>query len=599
MPFTGDLEQLHIVDIIQLLNTTRKSGTLSVSGEKGESRIIFSNGYIVGATHLNKVRIGSVLVRMKAITQQDLAEALALQKTAGKERKPLLTTLIERGRLKREDAAKGLKKLIEMTLIELVGWQTGTFTLDTDVIAVSPECNYPLSKMEQEVTLDAQMILMDALRIYDERERDRNTGNAAIPDEELFADVVASEEKNPADAGKSLGITADDLGLGDIERLEAKIPGRAPETLTFDTLQIHRQKVRELLPELSADDRETLAAFLDSSSGSAAQDGRTRSDGSGAVILFSDNELLRHSIMTICKEDGVLVFAVSREEEVIRIAAQCLGVKLPVVLLIDYAEGENLQEKIIALRAQIKDGFQGISILQIASPTDYAFVFRAFSDGVKAVFPKTPAQDKGPVFIQNTISLLETIKSYVTRLFQEQKKIAAFAAVPATLNERCLALRNMGEPPAIILSLLQYAAETCGRAITLVVRRGELIGERGIGVYAGMEAGPAVLTGLNISLAKPSVLRDVVETGQTFYGESGDETLKRYLHEMIGAPLSPVVLLIPLRNRDKTAAVIYADFGGNEARPVQVETLEVLASYAGVAVENALYRKQLGRVAVK
>ena len=42
MAFTGDLELLNIVDIIQLLNTTRKSGTLFVKGLKGESRIIFS-----------------------------------------------------------------------------------------------------------------------------------------------------------------------------------------------------------------------------------------------------------------------------------------------------------------------------------------------------------------------------------------------------------------------------------------------------------------------------------------------------------------------------------------------------------------------------
>jgi hypothetical protein len=45
MAFTGDLEYLHIVDIIQLVNTTRKSGAFSVQGERGESRLIFSNGY--------------------------------------------------------------------------------------------------------------------------------------------------------------------------------------------------------------------------------------------------------------------------------------------------------------------------------------------------------------------------------------------------------------------------------------------------------------------------------------------------------------------------------------------------------------------------
>ncbi len=93
MAFTGDLENLHIVDIIQLIHTTRKSGTFSVTGSKGESRIIFSNGYIVGANHLNnKVRIGTVLVKMKSIALEDLRLALEAQKKAGKTRKPLIST---------------------------------------------------------------------------------------------------------------------------------------------------------------------------------------------------------------------------------------------------------------------------------------------------------------------------------------------------------------------------------------------------------------------------------------------------------------------------------------------------------------------------
>ena len=195
MALTGNLELLHIVDIIQLLNTTRKSGTFSVKGSKGESRFIFSNGHIVGASHLNnKVRIGTVLVKMNAITLEDLAQALEVQKKAGKNRKPLIATLIEMGKLGRDEAARGLRKLIEMTLVELIGWTEGTFTLDTEAITVSPECSYLISNMEQDISLDAQMVLMDALRIFDELERDRQAGKTVTSDEELFADVIASEE---------------------------------------------------------------------------------------------------------------------------------------------------------------------------------------------------------------------------------------------------------------------------------------------------------------------------------------------------------------------------------------------------------------------
>ena len=73
MAFTGDLEHLNIVDIIQLVHATRQSGIFSVKGSNGESRIVFSAGNIVGANHIdNSVRIGSVLVRSGVITIDDL-----------------------------------------------------------------------------------------------------------------------------------------------------------------------------------------------------------------------------------------------------------------------------------------------------------------------------------------------------------------------------------------------------------------------------------------------------------------------------------------------------------------------------------------------
>ncbi len=47
MSFTGELEHLPIVDILQLLHATRKSGILRLAGRKGESQLVLKDGYIV------------------------------------------------------------------------------------------------------------------------------------------------------------------------------------------------------------------------------------------------------------------------------------------------------------------------------------------------------------------------------------------------------------------------------------------------------------------------------------------------------------------------------------------------------------------------
>lgn len=603
MAFTGDLEQLHIVDIIQLINTARKSGTFSVKGSRGESRFIFSNGYIVGASHLNKVRIGTVLVKINAITLEDLEQALEVQKKAGENRKPLLATLIELGKLKRDDASKGLKKLIEMTLVELIGWTTGTFTLDTDSIAVSPECSYPLSKMEQEISIDAQMILMDALRIFDERERDRQSGQTVPSYEELFEDLIPTERAVETGERKPV-ITADVLGLGDLDQLERKIPQFLPVNEIFDPVAIHRQKIKEILADFPAEEQESFVSFLEKSAkGRGAQHGPQRQEGRAkGLILFSEDELIKHSVMTICKGEDVLVFATDGEEELDRIIEQCLTIKVLPILVFDSPEtpeGILSRKKIVSLRQQVRERYPQVSLIQMASLLDYTFMLQSFHDGMRAVFPKPSKETRKATFIADTIKFLETFKSYIKGFFHEQKDLFAADIQLTRLRYLISNLGDLNEPSALSLALLQYVSEICERSITFIVRPAELTGEKAIGVYDEKNVGPTSVTRLKLPLSKPSVFRDVIEKGRFFYGESNDEVLHQYLFEAIGAPLSPAIILLPMKSRGKTVTLTYGDFGWKEASPLQSAALEILAHSAGLVLENALYRKQLNKASQK
>lgn len=604
MAFTGDLELLNIVDIIQLLNTTRKSGTLSVKGIKGESRIIFSNGSIVGASHLNnRVRIGTVLVKMGAISPEDLEQALEVQKQAGKGRKPLIVTLVEQGKLKRDEAARGLKKLIEMTLVEVIGWTEGSFTLDTEAIAVSPESSYPISKMEQEVGLDAQMVLMDTLRILDERERDRQSGKSEPPDEEVFADVIALEEPEETQ-GKGSVITADDLGLGDLDHLERKMPQYISVDEVFDPVEIHRQKIRQILAEFPADGQEAFVSFLRKSSrvkGTSdklqRQAGRTR-----ALVLFSEDELIKHSVMTLCKDEGILVFATEGEEELDRIIDQCLRMNVLPVLAFD-APGttERLlsKGKIVSLRQQMKERYPQISVLQMASPLDRPFTLQSFQDGIRAVFPKPSQEVSKETFIEDIITFLDTFRSYVSRLFLEQKDPVAEDRTLVALKERIVAIRGLDEPSAVSLALLESVSEVCERAVVFIVRQQELAGDKAIGVYAERSEGPTSATGLRIPLTSPSIFSEAVEKGEFFSGESDDDVLKERLFEEIGTPLRSSIILIPMRSHGKIITLTYGDFGDKEAASVQNEVFEILAQSAGQVMENILYRKLLSKASQK
>jgi len=591
MAFTGDLEHLPIADIIQLVHTTRKSGIFSVQGSKGESTIVFRNGYIVGANHINnRVRIGTVLVKTGAITIDDLKQALGVKKNTYQRSIPLIATLIQMGKLKQEDALRGLKTLVEMTIIELMGWTKGTFTFDPDTIVVS-------SKGEHDLEVDAQMVLMDALRILDEQERDRAAGKEVPSFEALYADVLP-EESTGESKGEPSTITADDLGLADLDRLEKKIPQPVSEMETFDPVEIHRQKIKELLPGFSFEEQETFFSFLRTSAGRKAAPDAAANQASKAVVIFSCDTLISHSVMSLCNDEGVLAFATEDEKELDRMVSQCLlSARMPVVVFDNAvkSDGGFSREKIAGLRKEVSGKYSAVPVIQFASPQDSDFILQSYREGVRAVFPKPSKDDRRETYIQDTIKFLDAFKSYV-KSFQYGHDDADIYG--KKLKEGITSLRGITIPTDAALVVLMAVSEMFERAVTLVVRASELIGERAIGISSDKSMGPTPADRLKIPLSKPSVFRDVIEKGRVFYGESGDDTLRTFF-TVIGKPLRPAILLLPLISDRKVIAVIYGDFGQKEASPVRLEMLEILSQQAGIVLEYAIFRRQVAKAAQK
>jgi hypothetical protein len=257
------------------------------------------------------------------------------------------------------------------------------------------------------------------------------------------------------------------------------------------------------------------------------------------------------------------------------------------------------REKIVSLRQQIRERHPEVSIIQLASLPDYMFALRSFHDGIRAVFPK-PSKAAGTIaFVEDTIRFLETFKSCVGGFFREQEGIAEANRQVGRLRERIASLRDLPDPSAVSLALLQYVSEIFERSVTFLVHPSELAGERSLGVYAEREQGPLPAAGLKIPLTRPSVFSEVTEKGRLFYGETDDEVLREHLFGQIGAPLRRTILLLPMKSRGKTVAVTYGDFGKGDVSPAQSDALAVLAEQAGLVVENVFYRRLLNKTAGK
>ncbi|WP_221249592.1 DUF4388 domain-containing protein [Desulfuromonas versatilis] len=595
MSFTGDLEHLSIVDVIQLLNSTRKSGTLCVRGRKAENQIVFKNGFLVGANHSNTgLRIGNILLEMKAITAETLERALAGQQSAGDGRKPLIATLVEGGLVNRKAALKGLERLIQVTVVEMVSWRRGTFSLDVDNLSISDEYRYFPENLHQEICLDAQMVLMDALRIYDEKVRD----GLIVEDEEDEEDGDDEEAVVLEEAQEQVGsfLSAEDLGLADLDLLEKKIPETFSGLEVFDPCKLHRQKISETIPGATPEEQEALIDFLLRSQAPAGcGDTPLRPLGKNrGIVLFSQDELLVHTVMTTCKQDGMLIFVAAEPADLDPIIDQSLSKGIVPVLVFD-APGEGpggqSREAMVQLRRQKIRKYSRITLIQLAPPGEGEFALQALRDGARAVLPK-PAQINAAGFVAGFILFLDTFREYLKGYFLEQEQ-----KLSGRFRDGISRLRDLKEAPEVSLAMLGFTAEMFERALTFVVRKEELMAERGIGIGRPKDRGAGAPLRFTVPLAGSGQLSEVIESGGCFFGEAADGAIRDQVFGEIGAPASPHILLLPLKARGRTIAVTYADFGDRPAAPVQLELLEILAGHAGTVMENCLYRKQLEKIA--
>jgi len=591
MSFSGDLEHLPIVDVIQLLHSTRKTGTLFLESNKRESQLVFRDGYFISANHPNNsVRVGQILVEMKTITHDDLELALLEQQQAGPNRKPLIATLLEKGKINEDNAYQGLEALIEMTIVEVLTWTSGTFSLDVTKTEVSDEFRYFPETLKRDIYMNAQGILMDALRIYDEKMHDGTLTDL------FFAGGETIPEEPNVDGGENLSITADMLGLDSLDELEKKIPDVFTGIKEFAPADAHRQVIEEVLGDIPQGERERLCGFLStfSSQAASAKEGPAADEPALAVILYSRDRFITHAITASCRRGDRFVFSTDDEVNLDPIIVQSLSKGFLPVLVLDAPDmaEEVLQSDYFAGLQEKRKKYPRIAILQLVIPREFDFSLHALQAGVRAVLPRPDREGRKSTFVDDTIAFLTAFHSYLRTSISgsEQQILSRF--------KRCFhELDNLTEVPELVFALLNFASCMFERAITFVVGKTELIAEKGIGVRSDKCDGPSPPMMFRIPLDRPSVFQDVVDSGRLYFGQGDDAILREHLFAEIGAPSSPQMLLLPIHNFGRVIACIYADFGTKGSLPVQIELLDFLARHAGLLLDAALYRKRFDKTA--
>jgi len=170
MSLSGNLEDVSVADALQFIHLGGRTGTLSLVNGEITAGIGFHQGRIVNAWAPGTKKLGELLVDDGAIDRSTLANALRQQEQE-QPRRSLGQILIAEHGLSEERMYRVVEQQIEKTVYDLVTWKNGTFHFALDDLRPIDDISVYPGDIVGRLHLDTQMVLLDALRLFDEKNR--------------------------------------------------------------------------------------------------------------------------------------------------------------------------------------------------------------------------------------------------------------------------------------------------------------------------------------------------------------------------------------------------------------------------------------------
>src|SRR3990172_4714339 len=160
MALEGTFKDFGLADIFQLVALQKKTGVLTVGAEGGRLvTVSFEKGMVVFADEFQRSeaeRLGSVLLRTRRLSQEQLARAMEVQKATAQR---LGHVLVEQKFISQQELSQALQLQVKETIYRLFRWSTGSYHFSPEPVTFDQTIYTPLP---------AELVLMEGVRMIDE-----------------------------------------------------------------------------------------------------------------------------------------------------------------------------------------------------------------------------------------------------------------------------------------------------------------------------------------------------------------------------------------------------------------------------------------------
>jgi len=556
MSLVGNLEDLGLGEILQIVSLSRKSGLLAIKSSDQEAKIFFRQGQVVKAVSTAcPVDLGQSLLAKGVVDQTTLEFAKSLQQDGGYTRR-LAEILIQECNVDAATVEELGHGLVENIAYSLFAWEEGTFDFELqDNLDVVDDIRTDTLQIMLGNGLNAQYLAMEGSRIIDEQRHNSEPR------------LAGSEESAAED-------TVD---------------------LAFDLLQEPQSEMEKV--ESPAEKGAGLPTPR-------------------KIVLVDDEESMRDALAAHLNEQGYTVSCYGNgEEALIGIDNLCRAGERPLLvvdLIMPRMDGTGLLgglELMELVRANFPDLVSmvltdhqnadaeqrladlGCSLMlkpargEIIKPSVASSFAERLSRELEAVGRVTKGMAGQTVNIGDELRMEMGEESNQSVGVAQSTGISLLRGILEELNNPALG-------GGIILLVLRFASEFMARAVIFIVKEEEIVGLGQFGIEDRGQPADVRVRAIKIPCREKSVFSQVVESQLPVKLQMDCSHWSRYLLEQIGG--DPVeAFLGPIVSEGKVVALLYGD-NGNEGRPIgDTDSLEIFLSQAGIAMEKALLQRRL------
>lgn len=554
MSLVGNLEDLGLGDILQIVSLSRKSGVLSLQGRGREGKVFFLKGQVVRAnSSVLEENLGDLLLRKALIDLETLKCALLVQKSRPQPVR-LGAVLAEKFGVPAQAVEELIREQIEKIVYSFFSWTEGTFAFEQGAPEDWATTSFDPLQFMLEKGLNPQWLAMEGCRLLDELRHCEKADRGLAPKSSVDLPGMPGAE-----------MSAPIVGPG----AASAVLDRPPIFLVDDD-PFFREALDEVLalrgwevrPIADADDLfAALQAEMDTGGSPALLIDLAMSppDGDGTLgvieLLCQVRERFPHL--------AVLTMADHLTEEVEQRVRGC-GLSAPL------AKPQNNEAAEEARQKAYEEFAETVAKLLVrpAGPT-----------------PASPS----PLYDIGADLLREMGEDGLDFRQEKGPESPGLHLLKGLLQE----LHNPSLGGGIVLLVLRFASELMNRAVFFLVKKEEIVGLGQFGIDLPNGQADTRVRRMKIPRDEESVFNAVLKKRHPLKTRLGMGEWDAYLNRQLGGGGAQEVFLGPIVSEGKVVAVVYGD-NLPEREPIgDTESLEIFLSQAGLAMDKALLERRL------